>query len=332
MSGYGCGEARAAGWRVRVEVRSLNHRFLDVALRFPRFCLALEERVRTLLERRLQRGRVEVHLTAEPTEDLPRQVRVDRSLARAYWAAWQELCQALGPVLGPSADPAAGAAPPSGEPRTAAGARATATGAAEGAAGAGGTAAWRPGPGEVAWIAQLPGVMEAGEAEVDVEQVWAAALPALEQALGGVEEMRAAEGQRLLADLRDRIARLRGLVAGARERAPQLEEEYRARLARRLGELAPMLEPVRLAAEAALYAEKVSIHEELVRLGSHLDEMERLLAADEPVGRRLDFLLQEAFREATTMAAKAQDAGISAAAVEIKAELEKMREQGQNVV
>ncbi|MDI7249988.1 MAG: YicC/YloC family endoribonuclease [Bacillota bacterium] len=298
MSGYGCGEARAAGWRVRVEVRSLNHRFLDVALRFPRFCLALEERVRALLERRLQRGRVEVHLTAEPTEDLPRQVRVDRPLARAYWAAWQELCQALGPVLGPADDPAP----------------------------------WRPGPGEVAWIAQLPGVMEAGEAEVDVENVWAAALPALEQALAGVEEMRAAEGERLLADLRDRIARLRDLVAGARERAPQLEEEYRARLTRRLGELAPMLEPVRLAAEAALYAEKVSIHEELVRLGSHLDEMERLLGADEPVGRRLDFLLQEAFREATTMAAKAQDAGISAAAVEIKAELEKMREQGQNVV
>ncbi|MDI6895158.1 MAG: YicC/YloC family endoribonuclease [Bacillota bacterium] len=302
MSGYGCGEARAAGWRVRVEVRSLNHRFLDVALRFPRFCLALEERVRELMEQRLQRGRVEVFLTAESTGDLPRQVRVDRSLAQAYHAALQELAHALGDA-----------------------------GIREGSS-EGEQVRAQPGPGEVTWIAQLPGVMEPGEAEVDAEAVWAAALPALEQALGSVQEMRAAEGERLAADLSGRIARLRELVAGAQDRAPRLEEEYRERLVRRLEELAVTVEPARLAAEAALHAEKVSIHEELVRLESHLGEMERLLPGDEPVGRRLDFLLQEAFREATTMAAKAQDAGISALAVEIKAELEKMREQGQNVV
>lgn len=310
MSGYGCGEALAAGWRVRVEVRTLNHRFLDVVLRFPRFCLALEERVRELVGRRLQRGRVEVFLTAEPTDDLPRAVRVDRSLARAYYAALREIARVLG-----GEDAPAGAATEAGVP----------------AVGTEGPAA-RPGPGEVAWIAQLPGVMEAAEAQVDVEAVWAAVLPALEEALASVEDMRAAEGARLAADLGGRIARLRELVSRAEQRAPQLEEEYRARLLRRLGELAPMVEPARLAAEVALHAEKVSIHEELVRLKSHLVEMERLLGADEPVGRRLDFLLQEAFREATTMAAKAQDAGISGLAVEIKAELEKMREQGQNVV
>jgi uncharacterized protein (TIGR00255 family) len=297
MSGYGCGEAQAAGWRVRVEVRSLNHRFLDMVLRFPRFCLALEERVRSLVGQRLQRGRVEVFLDAQPTDDLPRTVRVDRSLARAYYAALRELTRVLW-----SGDAPAGQA-------------------GEAVAGA-----------EVSWIAQLPGVMEPEEAQVDVEAVWAAALPALEEALASLEEMRAAEGARLAADLGERIARLRQLVEKAGERAPQLEEEYRARLLRRLGELAPMVEPARLAAEAALYAEKVSIHEELVRLRSHLGEMERLLAASDPVGRRLDFLLQEAFREATTMAAKAQDAGISGLAVEVKAELEKMREQGQNVV
>ncbi|MEW6546316.1 MAG: DUF1732 domain-containing protein [Bacillota bacterium] len=324
MSGYGCGEAQARGWRVRVEVRSLNHRFLDVAVRFPRFCLALEERVREVVGQRLQRGRVEVFLTAEPTVDLPRQVRVDRGLARAYHHALQELARVLAEEMAPAAGevPARDGATIMGEPSV----------RQERAVMGWSAGTGRPGPGELVWIAQLPGVMEPAEAQVDVEGVWAAALPALEQALAAVEEMRAAEGERLGTDMGARIARLRELVAQVRARAPHLEEEYRQRLVRRLGELAPLVEPARLVAEVALHAEKVSIHEELVRLSSHLEEMGRLLAGDEPVGRRLDFLLQEAFREATTMAAKAQDAAVSALVVEIKAELEKMREQGQNVV
>lgn len=287
MSGYGCGEAQAGGWRARVEVRSLNHRFLDVAVRAPRFCLALDERVREMVGRSLERGRVEVYLNAEPTGDLPRRVRVDRGLARAYGQALEELSLLLG----------------DSRPRV-----------------------------ELSWLAQLPGVLEPVEAEVDAEAVWEAVRPALEQALATVEDMRAAEGERLGRDLAGRISTLRALVARVRERAPQLEEEYRARLLKRLGELVSALEPGRLVAEAALHAEKVSIHEELVRLEAHLEEMGRLLGAGGAVGRRLDFLLQEAFREANTMAAKAQDATVSALVVEIKAELEKMREQGQNVV
>lgn len=286
MSGYGCGEAQAAGWRIKVEVRSLNHRFLDVALRFPRFCLAWEEPIRSLVGERLRRGRVEVFLALEAQEDACRRVKVDKSLARAYHRALRELEEVLG----------------------------------------------LPAGADVVWLAQLPGVLQPEEAPGDPEGLWGAVRAALEQALAAVEEMREAEGARLAADLGERLRRMRELAEQAARRAPRAEAEYREKLAARLGELAPQLEPGRLAVEAAFHAEKASIHEELVRLGSHLAEMERLLGHPDPIGRRLDFLLQEAFREASTMAAKAQDAEISTLVVEMKAELEKMREQGQNVV
>lgn len=285
MTGYGCGEAQRAGWRVRVELRSLNHRFLDISLRLPRHCLALEERIREVIGRHLSRGRVEVFLMAEPAEDAPRQVRVDTALARAYDQALRELAGALG---------------------------------------------WHGSP-ELVWLIQLPGVLQVSDWNTDVEALWSATAPAVDAALAALQEMRAQEGASLAADLRQRVANLERLSESIQQRAPEVEAAYRERLAARMAEFASVLEPGRLAAEAALHAEKISVHEELVRLRSHLQEMRRLLAADGPVGRRLDFLLQEAFREATTMAAKAQDARVSALVVEVKAELEKMREQGQNV-
>ena len=182
-------------------------------------------------------------------------------------------------------------------------------------------------------IAGFPGILALEDPSEDAATCWADVEPALEQALDGLMAMRRAEGAALAAELREAAARVAQRVEAVAERAPQVVEEYRRRLAQRVEALAGDLpiDPDRLAAEVVLFAERADIREELVRLRSHLGQFQDALQADEPVGRKLDFLLQEMVREINTIAAKAHDAVISAAVVEMKTEVERMREQAQNV-
>ena len=167
----------------------------------------------------------------------------------------------------------------------------------------------------------------------DLDALWAELEPALAQALEQVEAMRAAEGANLAQDLAARLERLRELFAKVAQAAPAVVEAYRAKLTERIAQLTgqPQPDPQRLAMEVAIIADKCDVAEEVVRAQSHLDQFAAFLQADEPVGRRLDFLIQELNREANTMASKLPDATAAQTVVEIKAELERLREQVQNI-
>ncbi len=179
----------------------------------------------------------------------------------------------------------------------------------------------------------LPEVITVEEQEVDLELWWPTCAQALAEALSKVLVMRQREGAALKEDMLSRLATLRQLAQDIETLAASVPDFYRNKLQERLATLGPgvVVDEIRLAQEVVFMADKADINEELVRLCSHLQQMEAVLALNEPVGRRLEFLLQEANREVNTIASKAQDKDISSLAVQCKAELEKLREQAQNV-
>ncbi|TYO97362.1 YicC/YloC family endoribonuclease [Desulfallas thermosapovorans] len=182
-------------------------------------------------------------------------------------------------------------------------------------------------------LLQLPGVFLLEESEEDTEQWWPELEATLQQALAGLMDMRVKEGQLLASDIKERIGRIAGLVNEIEQRSPVVVDEYRARLSQRLHDLLEpgTMDPSRLDAEVVLLAERSSITEEIVRLKSHLKQLRDCLELATPVGRKLDFILQELNREINTIASKSSDLAINSIAVEVKSELEKIREQVQNI-
>ena len=186
---------------------------------------------------------------------------------------------------------------------------------------------------DILGFAQYPGVIVAEESEDDLERVWVVVESALTEALQHLVTMRSREGERIAGDFALRRAQIANVVNQIQVRSPQLEEELRSRLRRRLQALATDIEidQPRLTTEVVLFAERSSITEELVRLHSHLEQLDEILDATDPVGRKIDFLIQEMNREINTIGSKAADLTISPLVIEIKSELEKMREQVQNI-
>lgn len=188
---------------------------------------------------------------------------------------------------------------------------------------------------EVTWaqVASQPGVIRLEEKGADVESATQALHAALAQALTALEQMRRTEGESLRADLEARLGLLERWSREVAALAPRAVEEYRQRLTERVTELAQGLavDPQRLAQEVVVFAERTDIAEEMTRLASHLEQFRQLMDSDEPAGRRMDFLVQEMFREVNTTGSKSQHAEISARVVSMKAELERIREQVQNV-
>jgi uncharacterized protein (TIGR00255 family) len=185
----------------------------------------------------------------------------------------------------------------------------------------------------LAEVLQAEGVVTLEERAVDVEAARAPAAEAIGRALDALVGMREREGAALGRDLEARLAAVEGLARRLEELSPRSVEVYRERLSERVAELSRGLapDPVRLATEVALFADRVDVSEELTRLHSHVAQMRGLIAAGEPVGRKMDFLVQEMHREANTIGSKSQSADITGAVVSLKAEVERMREQVQNV-
>ncbi len=177
------------------------------------------------------------------------------------------------------------------------------------------------------------GVVRLDERPVDPDAVRRAVLGAVEQALTALTGMREREGAALARDLESRLATIEAIVAQVAELAPTSIEHYRTRLQERVSEVARgfTLDPARLAQEVALFADRMDVSEELTRMGSHVAQVRALLAGREPAGRKMEFVVQEMHREANTIGSKSQSAAISAAVVGLKAEIERMREQVQNV-
>jgi uncharacterized protein (TIGR00255 family) len=286
MTGFGIGEAPLDAGKLIVEIRSVNHRFLDVRVRVPRELGDLAAFVEQLARERLTRGRYEVAVRVEGTAlGVP---ELDRERARGAFRALSALRDEIAP----------GAEVP------------------------------------LSLLATIPDLF-VSSAEREIDRLRDSARVACEAAVISLDRMRAHEGSALRDDLLKRLGRVQELAGSIQQRAPDVLEAHRRRLRDRADRLRAAAEveidPARLEQEIVMFAERSDVSEELTRLESHCAQFAGLVARHEAVGRRLDFLLQEMAREANTVGAKSPDAQIAHSVVEVKAEIERMREQVQNV-
>jgi uncharacterized protein (TIGR00255 family) len=272
-------------------VRSVNHRYLDTRVRLPRLLGAFEADVRARVQERLGRGKVDLAVSAPGNGAPGPRLEIDLEAARAYLRA------------------------------------AVSLGRDEGVAG----------ELQVAALLALPGVARFAEPELPGEATGRALLAAVDAALDALDGMRAAEGAAIERDLLGRLSAVAHLAGSVGARAGEVQAAVRERLRRRAEQLrgeTGLLDEARLHQEIVLAADRLDVTEEVVRLESHVEQFRRIVRegdAGKPVGRRLDFLLQEFSREANTIGSKGSDAGIAHEIVELKAEIERLREQVQNV-
>jgi uncharacterized protein (TIGR00255 family) len=291
MTGFGNASFAADSGAFELDVRSVNHRHLDVRVRMPRALTSLEHDFRTHIQKRFARGKFDCRVATPEGVALAARLEVDVAAAREYLAAARELRREedVSGELG------------------------------------------------VADLLALPGVARLVEPDFSGDALHRAAFAALDAALDELGAMRAAEGEVLARDLTARVDRVAELADALEERSGLVQESARERLRKRARQLESetgMLDEARLHQEIVIAADRLDITEEIVRLRSHLDQFRKLLQAGapgNPVGRRLEFLLQELGREANTIGSKSSDAPIAHAVVELKTEFERLREQVQNV-
>ena len=295
MTGYAQARCEQNGWAIRVSVKSVNHRFLDVRFRLPEGFDVYELRLRQIVRSKIHRGHVDVNVNVQPGAAAP--VQVNRELLQTYLQAADELRRKMGA---------------SSEL-------------------------------DVVSLLRLPGVIGGlvpplPETDAEQDQLGQTLDECLREALAKLDEMRHAEGRHLAEELRARVAHIGEQTEKVRELALALTPAFARRLQMRLKELlnGTGIEPARLAQEAALLAERSDISEELDRLRSHLQQFAKLLDGTGELGKKLDFLLQEMHREANTMLSKtpgveSEALAITGLSLEIRAEIEKLREQVQNI-
>ena len=295
MTGYATGRTEHGGWSIRLSVKSVNHRFLDVKLRIPESLEPYEFRLRQTVRERIHRGHVDVHVNVEPGKAAP--VHVNKELLQAYLRAADELRQQTGAKSEL----------------------------------------------DLVSLLRLPGVI-AGlapalpDSDEEQEEFGKVLDHLLREALARLDEMRFAEGRHLVEELRARLARIASLADEVRGLVETLRPAFVRRLETRLKELlgGTIVDPARVTQEAALLAERSDISEELDRLRSHLQQFAKLVDNAGELGKKLYFLLQEMHREANTMLSKtpgveSEALAITGLSLEIKAEIEKLREQVQNI-
>lgn len=285
MTGYGRATGEIEGRQLTIELKSVNHRFLDLSFRMPRNLMFLEDEARKMIGARLSRGHVDVFMTYRNLRSDAKTVSVDRALFDAYAKALDTVADA-----GLRDD------------------RSLMT------------------------IARMPDVLVITEAEEDQDALRALLRLTLGQALDQIADMRAREGVEMAADLKCKVDAIERMVGEIEVRYPQTVAEYTARLRASIEELIGQeVDETRLLTEVAVMADRSAIAEETVRLHSHVQQLRECFEKAEPVGRRLDFLVQELNREVNTISSKSQDIPITRLAVDCKAEIEKLREQLQNV-
>lgn len=286
MTGYGRCQIERDGRTMTVEVKSVNHRFLDISFRLARHLMFLDDAVRKGVSARLARGHVDVFVNYENHREDAREVRVDTALASAYQRAMNELSAVLGTEQSVSLQD----------------------------------------------YARMPDVLTVQEREEDQDAVRELFEETLSGALDALIAMRAQEGESMKADILDKIACIEEIREAIGVRAPLVVEDYRVRLRERIAAMTEgEIDEARLLTEIAIFADRAAIDEELVRLLSHTAQIRKTAEMAEPVGRKLDFLVQELNREVNTIGSKAMDAEIAQLVVQAKGEIEKLREQVQNI-
>jgi uncharacterized protein (TIGR00255 family) len=283
MTGYGSGEITLQGRRYSVEVKSVNHRFIEISIRLPERFLNFERNVRGMIKKRFSRGYFTIYVHS--TSDAVKSLDINIPLARSYLDTIKRLKEELN----------------------------------------------IEGNIDLSLMMMFREIFLRGELEHEGNN-WEELQEGIDIALSKLTEMRMVEGKNLSHDISSRLAALGGYVTKIKERAPVVIDYYRERLKRRIESFSDIqIEEQRLLAEVAIFAEKSNITEELTRFKSHIEQFNKTMELNEPNGRRLDFLCQEMLREINTIASKANDIDISHMVVEMKWELEQIREQVQNI-
>lgn len=287
MTGYGRSEKIVGGRDIAVEIRSVNHRYFDYSSRISRGYGFLDAKLKTFLQNRIARGKIDLYVSVETLESADAEVMVNHSLAKGYIEALKELQSRYGLRDDIS----------------------------------------------VMKVARYSDLFTVRQAPEDEDEIWAAVSEVAETAFSAFSAMRQAEGSHLKEDFLNRTNTVLELVSKVEKRSPQTVSEYRQKLLQRLHEILSdaNIDEQRVLTEAAVFADKVSVAEETVRLRSHISQFYSMLESGESIGRKLDFLVQEMNREANTIGSKCVDAEIAHLVVDIKAEIEKIREQVQNV-
>ena len=287
MTGYGRAKEERDGKTITVELRAVNHRYLDCTVKAPRQYGFLDDAVKKAAAARIARGKVEVFVGVEVEEGGDVAVTVNHQLAKRYLEALHDLSETYG-------------------------LRDDVT---------------------VTTLSKLPDVLGSERIEQDAEAMTRDVLAVFEKACDGFDQMRLREGEKLAEDVRRRCAAIERMVGEVETRSPERVKEYREKLLTRMKEVLAdtSIDETRILTEAAIYADKTAVDEETVRLRSHLHQMDGMLQETQPIGRKLDFLVQEMNREANTIGSKANDLRITEEVLALKNDIEKIREQAQNV-
>lgn len=292
MTGFGRGEHVSDAGKLTVEIRAVNHRYLDLYVKMPRKYAFAEETLKSAVKERLHRGKVEINVSVDNALLNAGDVRLDKDLASKYYAALTELKEDFD--FGEDSRVSLGL------------------------------------------LSRMPDVLSVSPSEEDEEAVTERLLEAAKLALDDICRMREAEGAKLAEDLKERADTVSEIRSGIEKRAPEIEKEYAAKFKTRVEELLDgsfELPEERVALEAAIFADKANITEELVRLESHVEQLRSFLGDEsgDAIGKKIDFLIQEMNREANTIGSKSNDKEITSLMLDLKAEIEKIREQVQNI-
>ncbi len=287
MTGFGRGEVCRGMQKFTVEMKAVNHRYLDLNIKMPRQFNFLEARIRNLLKEDMQRGKVDLFITCENAQEESAGIRYNRNVAAKYLDYLKQMAEDFG----------------------------------------------LENDVRVSSLSRYPEVFTTQEADVDEEETWSMLREAITQAAEMFVEARVREGEHLQADLLGKLEEMASHVSFVEERSPQIIAEYRKKLSERVQELLGDVkaDETRLLTEVTIFADKVCVDEEIVRLKSHIAAMKQELIKGGNVGRKLDFLAQEMNREANTILSKSSDLEISDRGIELKTLIEKIREQIQNI-
>ena len=287
MTGFGRGEVSTESCKVTVEMKSVNHRYLDVNMKMPKKLNFFEASIRNLLKEYIQRGKVDLFISFEDLSENSVNVTYHKEVAAEYMNFLQQMAEDFS----------------------------------------------LENDVRVSSLARFPEVMTLDDVEIDEEGVWKSLEKAIRQAAEGFVESRIKEGENLCADLIAKLDEMLEAVDFIEARSPQIIEEYKKRLTDKVQEMLgdAKVDEARLVTEVTIFADKVCVDEELVRLRSHVQTTKNTLLEGGGIGRKLDFLAQEMNREANTILSKANDLEISNRGIELKTAIEKVREQIQNI-
>jgi len=285
MTGYGRGESKAEYFWV-VELKSVNHRFLDIYVRLPRPWLQLEEKIKNFIKEKISRGRVDVFVSLK-SDNIPSEIKIDKNIVENYYKKLVEIKQDIG----------------------------------------------FEGPISLSLLSMMPEIFSLEELEPSEQDMWDSLEPALNEAVSNLIVMRQKEGHNLWQDILMRLQIIEDKTEQIYARSDVVVEEYRQRLVQNIQKLAQdiTLDPERLEAEVVLFAERSNITEEVIRLRSHIEQLRGMENSDGSVGKKMEFIIQEMYRETNTIGSKSSDNDIIKEVIEIKSELEKIREQIQNI-